>query len=109
MHAPMNPTQSWMDRVNKSNVLAGRNRRHALDALWRYDFASSLRAIKCPVEVLVGEHFYYAKHADALSAQLGGAPVRIQPGARFCLGWERAAVVAAHAAKFFSAAPASPL
>jgi pimeloyl-ACP methyl ester carboxylesterase len=102
MHAPMKPTQSWMDRVNKSNVLAGRNRRHALDALWRYDFASSLRAIKCPVEVLVGEHFYYAKYAGALSEHLGGAPVRIQPGARFCLGWERAAEVAAHAAGFFS-------
>jgi len=107
MHAPMNPTQSWMDRVNKSNVLAGRNRRHALDALWRYDLASSLRAIGCPVEVLVGEHFYYAKYAGLLSEYLGGAPVRIQPGARFCLGWERAAEVAAHAARFFSPAAAS--
>jgi pimeloyl-ACP methyl ester carboxylesterase len=106
MHAPMNPTQSWMDRVNKSNVLAGRNRRHALDALWRYDFAPALRAIRCPVEVLVGEHFYYAKYSDALSEHLGGAPVRVQPGARFCLGWERAAEVAAHAAKFFSPAAA---
>jgi len=103
MHAPMNPTQSWMDRVNKSNVLAGRNRRHALDALWRYDFASALRAIRCPVEVLVGEHFYYAKYSAVLSEHLGGAPVRIQSGARFCLGWERAAKVAAHAAGFFSA------
>lgn len=106
MHAPMNPTQSWMDRINMSNVLAGRNRRHALDALWRYDLASSLRAIKCPVEVLMGEHFYYAKYAGMLSEHLGGASVRIQPGARFCLGWERAAEVAAHAARFFSPATA---
>lgn len=107
VHAPMHPTRSWMDRVNMSNVLAGRNRRHALDALWRYDFASSLRAIRCPVEVLVGEHFYYAKYGEALSEHLGGAAVRIQPGARFCLGWERAEEVAAHAARFFSSAPAS--
>ena len=102
IHAPMQPTQSWMDRINKSNILSGRNRRHALDAFFRYDFSSSLRAISCPVEVLMGEHFYYAKYAAALSECLRGAPVRIQAGARFCLGWERAAEVAAHAAGFFS-------
>lgn len=102
IHAPMHPTQSWMDRINKSNILAGRNRRHALDAFFRYDLASSLRAIRCPVEVIDGEHFYYAKFASALSECLGGAPVHIEPGARFCLGWERAEQVARHAAKFFS-------
>lgn len=103
VHAPMQPTQSWMDRINKSNILAGRNRRHALDALWRYDMKSALNAITCPVEVLVGEHFYYSEHVDALSKALGGAPVHIQSGARFCLGWERAADVAAHAERFFTA------
>ena len=101
MHAPMHPTQSWMDRVNISNVLAGRTRRHALDALYRYDFGAALPQIQCPVEVLVGEHFYYLKFKDALSEKLKGARVTTIDGARFCLGWERAKDVAAKARSFF--------
>jgi pimeloyl-ACP methyl ester carboxylesterase len=104
VHAPMNPTQSWMDRVNTSNILAGRNRGQALNALWRYDFATALSQIKCPVEVLVGEHFYYVAHQKVLSAQLRGAPVHSVAGARFCMGWEKATEVAKKARTFFGAA-----
>jgi pimeloyl-ACP methyl ester carboxylesterase len=100
IHAPMHPTQSWMDRVNTSNVLAGRTRRHALDALYRYDFGAALPQIQCPVEVLVGEHFYYLKFKDALSQKLNGARVTTIDGARFCMGWERAKDVAAKARSF---------
>jgi pimeloyl-ACP methyl ester carboxylesterase len=102
MHAPMHPTQSWMDRVNTSNILAGRNRRQALDALYRYDLGASLDQIRCPVEVLVGEHFYYCKFRNALSERLGGAPVTVLDGARFCIGWERAKDVALKARAFFA-------
>jgi pimeloyl-ACP methyl ester carboxylesterase len=101
IHAPMRPTQSWMDRVNTSNVLAGRTRRHALDALYRYDFGAALPQVQCPVEVLVGEHFYYLKFKDELSQKLNGARVTTVDGARFCLGWERAKDVAAKACTFF--------
>src|SRR5262245_44965406 len=36
-HAPMQPTQAWMDRVNTAQIEAGRNRWQALDALHGYD------------------------------------------------------------------------
>lgn len=101
IHAPMRPTQSWMDRVNTSNVLAGRNRRHALDALYRYDFGAALPQVQCPVEVMVGEHFYYRKFRDALSQKVKGASITTVDGARFCMGWERPKDVAAKARSFF--------
>jgi hypothetical protein len=55
------------------------------------------------VEVLIGEHFYYAAHQKALSDQLQGAPVHTVAGARFCMGWEKATEVAQKARTFFGA------
>lgn len=36
-HAPLHPTQTWMDRINVAQVEAGRERWQALNALDRYD------------------------------------------------------------------------
>ena len=98
VHAPMQPTQSWMDRVNTAQIEAGRNRWQALDALHAYDLNAMLARIPQPVLLLIGEHFHYARFKDDFARII--ANVHIIPGARFCMTWERAAEVAQFAAEF---------
>ena len=45
-HAPMQPSQSWMDRINRAQMEAGRDRWHALTALSHYDVAAGLRRMR---------------------------------------------------------------
>jgi pimeloyl-ACP methyl ester carboxylesterase len=73
-HAPMHPTQSWMDRINVAQVEAGRNRWQALDALRRYDLAVGLGRIRCPVLLLMGEHFCFRRHTDDLLRHVRDIP-----------------------------------
>lgn len=90
-HAPMQPTQSWMDRVNVAQMQAGRERWQALDALHQYDIAANLARISCPVLLMIGEHFFYAQHRDKFAARVRNLRTEIVAGARFCMTWERAA------------------
>jgi len=99
-HAPMKPTQSWMDRINRSQMEAGRNRWQALDALRAFDLAGGLRRLRCPVRVLMGENFYFLQHRDEMMSHLPGATLRVVPNGRFCVTWEHAATVAQEARDF---------
>ena len=99
-HAPMQPTQSWMDRINRAQIEAGRNRWQALDALHAYDLNAKLARIGQPVLLLIGEHFHYARFQDEFARIIPDVRLRIIPGARFCVTWERAAEVAQHATDF---------
>lgn len=99
-HSPMRPTQSWMDRINRAQIEAGRDRWQALDALRAYDLAAGLDRLRCPVRVLMGEHFYFLRYRDAMMAHLPGAELKVLPGARFCATWERAEDVAKEAREF---------
>jgi pimeloyl-ACP methyl ester carboxylesterase len=93
-HAPMNPTQSWMDRVNTAQIEAGRHRWQALDALHAYPLNANLARIQQPVLLLIGEHFHYARFRDDYMRTIPDVRVHMIAGARFCMGWERATEVA---------------
>lgn len=99
-HAPMQPTQSWMDRVNRAQIEVGRNRWQALDALHAYDLNAKLARIGQPALLLIGEHFHYARFKDDFAALISNVRLRIIAGARFCMTWERAADIAQHAGDF---------
>ncbi len=103
-HAPMQPTQSWMDRVNLSQIEAGRHRWQALDALHQYDITGSLARITCPVLLLIGEHFHYLQYRDEFHNKNSRLRSEVIAGARFCMGWERAADVGHHTLAFMKAA-----
>jgi pimeloyl-ACP methyl ester carboxylesterase len=89
-HAPMQPSQSWMDRVNVAQMEAGRDRWQALDALHQYDIAGNLARVSCPALLLIGEHFYYVQHRAEFAARMRNLRTEIVAGARFCMTWERA-------------------
>ena len=102
-HSPMQPTQSWMDRVNLTQIQAGRHRWQALDALHQYDIVANLARITCPVLLLIGEHFHYLHNRDDFHAKNKGLRSEVISGARFCMGWERAADVGRHTWEFLRA------
>jgi pimeloyl-ACP methyl ester carboxylesterase len=89
-HAPMRPTQSWMDRINTAQIEAGRNRWQALDALHEYALNANLGRIRQPTLLLIGEHFHYARFRDEFAQTIERVELHVIPGARFCMGWERA-------------------
>ena len=99
-HAPMHPTQSWMDRVNVSQIEAGRHRWQALDALHQYDIADNLGRMHCPTLLLIGEHFYYLQHRQEFHNKNNKLKSEVIAGARFCMTWERADEIAARTIAF---------
>ena len=99
-HAPMNPTQSWMDRINVAQLEIGRDRWQAMQALAKFDPVAGLAAIKCPVLMLYGEHFIYGKHRALMQAACPQAEIKTIPNGRFCMSWERAEDIAHHAHAF---------
>ena len=101
-HAPVNPSQSWMDRINVAQLEVGRDRWQALDALHDFDIVGRLGQIRCPVLLLMGEHFHYVPYMDQFSARLPGLKSEIIPGGRFCMTWERAEEVGRKAMDFFA-------
>jgi pimeloyl-ACP methyl ester carboxylesterase len=101
-HAPMKPTQPWMDRINTAQFEIGRDRWQAMGALSRFDTLAGMAALTCPVLMLYGEHFIYGQHRALLQARCPHAKVEIIPGARFCMSWERATDVAERARAFLA-------
>jgi pimeloyl-ACP methyl ester carboxylesterase len=99
-HAPMKPTQSWMDRINTAQLEIGRDRWQAMGALAKFDTLAGMAALKCPVLMLYGEHFIYGRHRALLQSKCPQAKLEIVPGARFCMSWERAKDIATHARQF---------
>lgn len=99
-HAPMRPSQSWMDRINTAQMEVGRNRWQAVTALANFDMEGGLRALAQPTLLLVGQHFYYVRFLDELIARVKDLRHEVLPDARFCMTWERAEEIAAKAAAF---------
>ena len=101
-HAPMQPTQAWMDRINVAQFEIGRDRWQAMQALAKFDPVAGLKAVKCPVLMLYGEHFIYGKHRPLMQEACPAARIKTVPGGRFCMSWERAPEIAAHARAFLT-------
>ena len=93
-HAPMHPTQSWMDRINRAQIEAGRERWQALDALHQYDIPANLPRVEKPVLQLTGEHFIYVKDLDEFRSRIPRLESQILAGGRCCVGWEKAEEIA---------------
>jgi hypothetical protein len=52
--------------------------------------------------MLYGEKFIYGKHRDKVHAACPRARLEIVPNGRFCMTWERATDIAAHARTFLA-------
>jgi pimeloyl-ACP methyl ester carboxylesterase len=99
-HAPMQPSQSWMDRINTAQLEIGRDRWQAMQALKQFDTLAGMAALKCPTLMLYGEHFIYGKHRALMQKQCAHAEIKTVPGGRFCMSWERAQDIAEQAHAF---------
>jgi pimeloyl-ACP methyl ester carboxylesterase len=93
-HAPVNPSQSWMDRVNTAQIEVGRNRWQALDALHDYPLNQNLARLNQPVLLLIGEHFHYCKFRGDFDRLIPKVSSHVLAGGRFCMTWERAEEIA---------------
>lgn len=102
-HAPMHPTQSWMDRINTAQMECGRDRWQALDALHNYDIGANLQKVQHPVLLLIGEHFYYLQYRDEFHNKNNNLRSEVIQGGRLCMGWERAVDIGRHTREFLLA------
>lgn len=93
-HAPLRPTQSWMDRINRAQAECGRDRWQALNALISYDLGAALARVACPVLLLTGEQFYFRHHVPEIEKRVRRLESEVLAGARFCATWEKAAEIA---------------
>ena len=89
-HAPMQPTQSWMDRINRAQLEAGRERWQVLDALHQYDMPANLPRVQRPALQLTGEHFVYLKDHPEFASRIPGLRQYVIAGGRCCVAWEKA-------------------
>ena len=101
-HAPMRPSQGWMDRVNTAQIQVGRDRWQALDALHRYELNAQLKRVGTPILLLIGEHFYYLKYREEFHQAHAQLRSEVVAGACFCMGWEKAEVVGAKVIHFLA-------
>lgn len=99
-HAPMAPSQSWMDRINTAQLEIGRDRWQAMGALAKFDVLATLARLERPVLMLYGEKFIYGRHRELLMSKCPHARLQIVPDGRFCMSWERAVEVAEAARGF---------
>ncbi|MBS0546706.1 MAG: alpha/beta fold hydrolase [Proteobacteria bacterium] len=99
-HAPVHPSQSWMDRINTAQFEIGRNRWQAVQAYELFDLFGTMQRLACPVLMLYGETFVYGRHRHMLHTKCPHARIEIVPGGNFCMTWERATDIAAHARAF---------
>jgi len=89
-HSPMQPTQSWMDRINRAQLEAGRERWQVLDALHQYDMPANVPRVKRPALQLTGEHFIYVKDHPEFAARIPDLRQHVIAGGRCCVAWEKA-------------------
>lgn len=104
-HSPMNPTQDWMDRVNRSQIEVGRNRWQALTALAHYDMIAGLSRVTHPVMMFTTEHFYFRESLPEIFETLGSNLVEALDiaGGRVCAGWEFAHFIGPRSLPFLTA------
>ncbi|MSP31585.1 MAG: alpha/beta hydrolase [Pseudolabrys sp.] len=108
VHAPMHPTQSWMDRLNVAHMEAGRDRWQGMNAMHAYDFPGKVAKLRCPVFAIYGEHFYFTPFRTEFTARLKQVEIEVVKDARLCVTWEYPDQVAAKSLQFFSVRQTSP-
>ena len=101
-HMPMNPTQSWMDRINMAQIEAGRDRWQFVEALATHDYGASLEALQHPTFLIWGENFHYAKFRGEFTRRVRNHQLTVIKDARFALTWERPDEIGRAAINFFT-------
>lgn len=101
-HMPMNPTQSWMDRINVAQIEAGRDRWQFVEALATHDYGASLEALQQPTLLIWGENFHYAKFRGEFTRRVQDHRLMVLKDARFALTWERPGEIGRAAINFFT-------
>lgn len=99
-HAPLKPDQSWLDRVSLGQIQAGRSSWQALDAVNAYDLANNFSKVGCEAMLLMGEHFHYTGQIEEYKKRFKRLTAEVIPNARFCMGWEKADVIAPKVVEF---------
>ena len=102
MHSPLHPTQSWMDRINVAQMETGRDRWQALDALNKYDTVGGMVRVAQPTLLLIGEHFHYVQFQDAFFSRIRDLRIKVLPGGRFGMAWEKAEEVGQRVTDFIA-------
>jgi len=87
-HAPLRPTQEWMDQINLAQVQAGRDRWQIMDAMSGYDVPAAMEAISRPTLLLYGDQFLYTRQLDQVRRRIPGAQHRLIADGRFEVCWE---------------------
>lgn len=99
-HSPVNPSQDWMDRINRAQIEAGRDRWQMLTALAQFDMLENLAKIKQEVLLLTAENFYWIHRRHLALEAIKNVKSETLVGARICIGWERAAEIAPKIVEF---------
>ena len=93
-----------MDRMNRAQIEAGRDRWQALTALRRYALGTTLARLRCPVLRLTGEHFYFRHMEPEFRKRVKHLQSEVLADTRFCACWKRANEIAARTIAFAQAA-----
>jgi pimeloyl-ACP methyl ester carboxylesterase len=101
-HMPMNPTQSWMDRINVAQIEAGRDRWQFVEALAVHDYGAGLERLQQPTLLIWGENFHYSKFRDEFTRRIRNHQLMLIEDARFALTWERPEKIGRAAIDFFT-------
>lgn len=89
VHAPNDPSQEWMDRMNRAQMEAGRDRWQLVNAMDAYDLAPTLEHLAAPTLLVWGEHFIYAANREGLTSRIANCTEQVVPGGRFDMCFEK--------------------
>lgn len=99
-HMPLNPTQSWMDRINVALAECGRDRFQASDALLRFDLGETISNLHCPTLLLTSEHSPFFAYRRDVEQRIANVQSLVVPDCRFGMAWEQAQTIGAHVKQF---------
>ncbi len=102
IHAPYEPSQEWMDRMNRAQMEAGRDRWQLVNAMDAYDLAPTLEKVVTPTLLVWGEHFIYAANREGLTSRIENHQEQVIPGGRFDMCFEKYAAVGVAVTDFLS-------
>lgn len=102
IHAPNEPSQEWMDRMNRAQMEAGRDRWQLVNAMDAYDLAPTLEQVVTPTLLVWGEHFIYAANREGLTSRIADHREQVIPGGRFDMCFEKHVAVGAAVVDFLS-------
>lgn len=81
LHAPIHPSEEWLDRENTDLLNAGRRFWDYIPMTAHFDLTARLAEVQQEVQFIWGEQFYYATRRDELAAAARRSTVAVVPRA----------------------------